>query len=142
MAYNLKLHIRNDTKDSLQLVEQTCWIGAGTLWHTVLGGYSLDMKNSGSSGMLRFLASNGEFFTIAVGVHNYKRWCDVMVNTGDSTPLIKLHPNYYDEKHAKYKCLWEQSAEDEMTTKAGEKVRVSFYVKEGNELRGEITWSG
>ncbi|KHE80301.1 fungal fruit body lectin [Neurospora crassa] len=143
MSYTIHLRLINDTSDSLQLVEQTCWFGHGTRWSQVdsTGVYVLSMNNSGSSGMLRFQNSKGgDYFAVAVGVHNYKRWCDIQVDTADDAPLTKLHPKYYDEKDAKYKALWAQASEFEAKAKSGKTVRIKFYQAEGNVLRATVEY--
>ncbi|KAK1782294.1 putative lectin [Copromyces sp. CBS 386.78] len=142
MSYTLHLRLINDTSDPLTLVEQTSWWGKNTIWSQTpsTGVYVLSMANSGSSGMLRFQTSKGDFFAIAAGVHNYKRWCDVLVDTGDEAPLTKLHPKYYDDKDSKYQALWAQASEVEAKSKSGKTVRVKFYQPEGNVLRATIEY--
>lgn len=142
MSYTLHLRLINDTPDSLSLVEQTFWWGKSTRWSQIdsTGVYVLSMANSGSSGMLRFQTSRGDYFAVAVGVHNYKRWCDVLVDTADDSPLTKLHPKYYDDKDAKYQALWAQASEFEATAKSGKTVRVKFYQAEGNVLRATVEY--
>ncbi|KAK3952823.1 putative lectin [Pseudoneurospora amorphoporcata] len=142
MLYTLHLRLINDTSDPLTLVEQTSWWGKNTIWSQTpsTGVYVLSMANSGSSGMLRFQTSKGDFFAIAAGVHNYKRWCDVLVDTGDEEPLTKLHPKYYDDKDPKYQALWAQASEVEAESKSGKTVRVKFYQPEGNVLRATIEY--
>ncbi|KAK4442878.1 lectin 2b [Podospora aff. communis PSN243] len=147
MAYRITVRVINDTNAPLDLIEKTCWKGAGTAWTESTSGYHLHMNASGSSGMLRFRSSEGEYFSVAVGVHNYKRWCDVDVNLGDSGVLTGLHPRYYDEKDGKYKMLWAQATEcpakgePERVSDKGRKWRVEFYVAEGNELRANVVFS-
>ena len=142
MSYTIHCRVINDTSDSLSLVEQTCWWGKDTRWSQIdsTGVHVLHMGGSGSSGMLRFQTSRGDYFAVAVGVHNYKRWCDVLVDTANDAPLTKWHPKYYDDKDAKYQALWAQAAEFEAKAKSGKTVRIKFYQAEGNVLRATVEY--
>ncbi|KAK0617608.1 fungal fruit body lectin [Immersiella caudata] len=141
MSYRVSLRLINDTNVTLTIIEKTCWKGAGTAWTQSESGHHLSMNSSGSSGMLRLRSSEGEYFSVAVGVHNYKRWCDVDVNLSDSQVLTGLHPQYYNEKDAKYQALWAQATEKEGVSEKKRKWRVEFYQAEGNELRGNLVFA-
>ena len=142
MSYTLAVRTNNDTTDSLTLVEKSIWYyGNGGTWTDREEGHILQIGSSGTSGLLRFKSTNGEIFVIAVGVHNYKRWCDVLVNLKDDDTLTKLHPTYYDEKNPKYQALWKQAPEASATSSKGKKVTVSFYVADGNSLKATLTYA-
>ena len=150
MAYTLQIRIINDTADTLTLVEQTCWFGAGTAWAAsssepptaTTQTQILSMGYSGSSGMLRFRSGSGALFAVAVGVHNYKRWCDVQVDLADTQPLTQLHGAYYTEGDPKNAALWAQAAEAAATEKnGGRQVKVSFYKAEGDKLCAVVTYA-
>ncbi|KAK4135131.1 fungal fruit body lectin [Trichocladium antarcticum] len=140
MSYTLQLRIVNDTTDVLTLVEKSCWYGAGTAWTATESGHVLSMNASGSSGMLRFRLGNGKLFSVAVGVHNYKRWCDVQGDIADNQPLTRTHPNYYNDSDPKNKALWAQASEASATAN-GRRVTVSFYQPEGNRLLATVTYA-
>ncbi|KAK0640703.1 fruit body lectin [Cercophora newfieldiana] len=141
MAYRITVRILNDTDLDLTVIENTCWKGAGTAWTHSDSGYHLSMKGSGTSGMLRLRSSEGEHFSVAVGVHNFKRWCDVDVNLSDSDVLTLRHPAYYDENNAKWKVLWAQATRAEGTSSKGRKFVIEFKVVDGNNLRANLTLS-
>jgi hypothetical protein len=140
MAYTLQLRLVNDAADVLTLVEKTCWFGAGTAWADTESGHTLAMHGSGSSGMLRFRTNSGALFAVAVGVHNYKRWCDVQGDIADNQPLTRLHPGYYNDSDPKNKALWAQAAEASGSV-GGRRVTVSFYQPEGNRLLATVTYA-
>lgn len=142
MSYTLNIRpINNRKDDALTLVEQSCWAGAGTDWNGYLQeGHLLSMNSSGSSGMLRFRNKAGDRFAVAVGIHNYKRWCDISPDLGDSNPLTKLHGQYYDDKHAKNKRLWAQDDKFEVTTKNGTKIRITFTKEEGKSFWADLEY--
>ncbi|KAL4746990.1 hypothetical protein BDW72DRAFT_24471 [Aspergillus terricola var. indicus] len=102
MAYILPFSIVNNTDDPLTIVEKTCWYYAnGGAWtdhdptsisHSNL---ILTMNGSGTSGMLRIMASSGQIFTVIVGYHNYEFWCDVQMDLSSEDTAVRLHPEYY-----------------------------------------------
>ncbi|KAL4756492.1 uncharacterized protein BDW70DRAFT_144840 [Aspergillus foveolatus] len=102
MTYILPFSIVNNTDELLTIVEKTCWYYAnGGTWtdhdptsisHSNL---ILTMNGSGTSGMLRIMASSGLTFTVIVGYHNYEFWCDVQVDLSPEETAVKLHPEYY-----------------------------------------------
>ncbi|CAK9859160.1 unnamed protein product [Sphagnum jensenii] len=94
------------------------------------------MAANGVSGMLRFNSSQGDsFFLVALGVHNYKRWCDIVV---DATPTgntcVDIHPQYYNADSPRYQMLWKQLAHLEKST-TSVKIAVNYH-KDDNNLLG------
>jgi hypothetical protein len=90
--------------------------------------------------MLRFRTNSGALFAVGVGVHNYKRWCDVQGDIADNQPLTRLHPGYYNDSDPKNKALWAQAAEASGSV-GGRRVTVSFYQPEGNRLLATVTYA-
>jgi hypothetical protein len=100
----------------------------------------LTMAGSGVSGMLRFKSSQGDsFFLVALGVHNYKRWCDIVV---DATPTgntcVDIHPQYYNADSPRYQMLWKQLAHLEKSTSTGVKIAVNYHKDDDNLLGATI----
>ncbi|KAL6233102.1 hypothetical protein BDW75DRAFT_232263 [Aspergillus navahoensis] len=102
MTYILPFSIVNKTDDPLTIVEKTCWYYAnGGIWTdhdpTSISSSNLvlTMNGSGTSGMLRIMASSGHIFTVIVGYHNYEFWCDAQVDLSPEETAVKLHPEYY-----------------------------------------------
>ncbi|KAJ8517586.1 hypothetical protein ONZ45_g5253 [Pleurotus djamor] len=78
-----------------QIVERTVWNYAnGGTWTDVGGKQVLTMGGSGTSGILRFNDKN-EYFTVALGVHNYKHWVDVTTGLTSNSTATVLHKDYY-----------------------------------------------
>jgi hypothetical protein len=84
-----------------RVVEKTVWQYAdcGT-WVKVNGHLLLRMGGSGTSGSLRLQSETGSSFvaTLPVGVHNYKRWGNIITNlkndhwiNGAGGLTIRLH---------------------------------------------------
>lgn len=60
-----------------------------------VGEQTLTMGGSGTSGMLRFKNPKGDQFLVALGVHNYKRWCDIVTDVPLDQTAVDVHPSYY-----------------------------------------------
>ncbi|KAL4895049.1 fungal fruit body lectin [Aspergillus ambiguus] len=97
MSYTIHLSVRNSTSDTVTVVEKGCWYYAnGGTWTEQDGQHVLFMGGSGTSGMLRLKSSCGDIFTVVVGIHNYRPWCDVQVNLKDDDTAVKMLPEYYN----------------------------------------------
>jgi hypothetical protein len=44
--------------------------------------------------MLRYKNPHGDFFLVALGIHKYKRWCDIVVDTKPFNTNMRIHPSY------------------------------------------------
>ncbi|KAF3915185.1 hypothetical protein ABW20_dc0106153 [Dactylellina cionopaga] len=133
-AYKIAVLIQNLTSERILLAEKTCW-KFGTGYNYWTGGDETPVLNigfSGTSGMIRYRLSDGDTFSIAIGVHNYVRWCDIDVGDRGET-LMQLHPLYYEEG-ARYDKLWDQAASASKTTAMGKPVSLTFDPAEGHEL--------
>ncbi|KAJ7726308.1 fungal fruit body lectin [Mycena maculata] len=101
MSYKITLRIYQTNPNAyFCIVEKTVWNhGAnhdnGGTWSDSDGEQVLTIGSSGTSGILRFLSDTGEYFLIAVGVHNCKRWCDIVSNITPDMTGAKVHPEYY-----------------------------------------------
>jgi hypothetical protein len=122
MTYILPVAIVNETDEALTVVEKTCWYYAngGTWTEEKSDKFVLEMGGSGTSGMLRIQASSGNTFSVIVGYHNYKFWCDAQVDLQNDDTAVKLHPEYYNGGRLS------QEARDitKRTTSAGRTVQV------------------
>lgn len=78
-AYGSSVHHRNSTS-SLTVVDKTSY--ANGSWTQISDGHKFIMPGSGNSGLLRFRSSNGEEVGVAVGDHNWVRWCDIVTGFG------------------------------------------------------------
>jgi hypothetical protein len=92
MSYNITVRVFQTNPDAFfRLAEQTVWNYAnGGSWDSVSGAYVLAMGGSGTSGSLRFVSSSGENFVATFGVHNYKRWCDIVTNLKNDQVYLTL----------------------------------------------------
>ncbi|BBN00408.1 hypothetical protein MPTK1_1g28930 [Marchantia polymorpha subsp. ruderalis] len=94
MSYTIRVRVIQ-TKPSVwySIVEKTNW--SGSTWSDVDGEQFLIMETSGKSGMLRLKNHAGDVFIVALGVHNYKRWCDIVVNQKSNQTSVDILPTYY-----------------------------------------------
>ena len=141
MSYTIHLLIKNE--GWFRNVERTVWYYAnGGTWSDQEGIMVLRMGGSGTSGTLRFKdSSTGNIFLVALGVHNYKRWCDIVPDLKDKDTGMQIHPTYYDDKSPRNGMLWKQLDHIEKTDATGLKIAIVFEVKEGNELYATLTLS-
>lgn len=139
MAYTITLRVIQKTSDNFNIVEKTCWHYAnGGIWSKPSGGYhKLSMGGSGTSGMLRFQSYSGEAFCLIAGVHNHKRWCDIIIDLKDGETAKIIHPSYYAKGGGP--MPWKQLSAMTKTTTRGTKLGINFIINEGNELSAEVT---
>ena len=137
MSYTITAQVyQTNTTAFFRVVEQTVWKYAnGGTWDEVKGAYLLTMGGSGTSGSLRFVSDTGENFIITLGVHNYKRWGDIVTNlTSDQTGVI-ITPEYYSDQHPNR----EKQREAQLTTYSvknskGRSFSFNYTVADGNNL--------
>ena len=139
VSYSIKVFIyqTNPSKNTyFRVVEKTVWKYAnGGTWDEVDGYHVLKMGGSGTSGSLRLLSNTGEGFVVTLGVHNYKRWGDIVTNlTNDQTACI-INPEYYSKEHPdREKQREKQLTAYEVTDLQGRKYSLEYVVAEGNDL--------
>ncbi|KIJ59477.1 hypothetical protein HYDPIDRAFT_33165 [Hydnomerulius pinastri MD-312] len=139
MSYtiNCRVYQMNPARGFFDLVEKTVFNYAnGGTWSMSNGAHLLTMGGSGTSGTLRFMSDKGERAIIAVGVHNNKRWCDVVTGLEASATGVLINPEYYNGKRdfAREKQLADYS----VTSAAGTKYEVKYTVADGNHLQCNI----
>ena len=140
MSYCITLCVyqTNPERGHFCVVEQTVWHYAnGGTWCGSNDMLNLTMGGSGTSGVVRFMSDKGERITVAVGVHNDKRWCDVVTGLEPKDTALLINGQYYNNggrDHMREKQL----AEYNVTSVLGTKVEVNYTVAEGNKLRANI----
>ncbi|KAF9226113.1 lectin [Gyrodon lividus] len=140
MSYSIKLRLfqTNPARGCFSLVECTCWnFAKGGTWSHGSDGCTLTMGGSGTSGTLRFMSDKGERILVAVGVHNYKRWCDVVTGLASDATGVVVNAEYYNDGKRAY-MREKQLAEYSVTSAAGTKVEVKYTVTDGNALQANI----
>ncbi|KAF8345349.1 lectin [Amanita rubescens] len=141
MSYSIQLRIfqSNPSRGLFSLVEETNWDFAnGGTWSNTDGVLTLTMGGSGTSGVLRFKSdTTGELITVAVGVHNYKRWCDVVTGLSTSQTALVINGQYYNNGPRSY-MREKQLAEYNVTSTRGTRVEVIYTVAEGNNLKANV----
>ncbi|KAM3548919.1 hypothetical protein MY1884_008972 [Beauveria asiatica] len=138
MSYTIKVRVfQSDTKTFFYQVEQGVWKYAnGGTWGFNRGGMTLTMGGSGTSGMLRFKTENGnEAFVVACGVHNYKRWVDIVTNLKDDMTCVSILPEYYNNQdQARVKAREAQRENYSVKNSAGRTISASYSSTEGHDL--------
>ncbi|KAI9464096.1 fungal fruit body lectin [Lactarius psammicola] len=139
MSYSIKVLIyqTNPSKNGyFRVVEKTVWKYAnGGTWNGVDGYHVLKMGGSGTSGSLRLLSNTGESFVVTLGIHNHKRWGDIVTNLGNDETACVINPQYYMND-----CIYRQSQRErqlaayEVADLQGCKYSLEYIVAEGNDL--------
>ena len=138
MSYTITCRFYQCNTDAwFEMIEKTVWNYAnGGSWTEVNDKQVLTMGGSGTSGLLRFKCGD-EYFIVALGVHNYKRWCDVSTGLPSSDTACYIHPNYYNGG-AGAGVREKQLSNFEATSPQGWKIKVDFNVSEGSNLECSI----
>ncbi|KAF9226151.1 lectin [Gyrodon lividus] len=95
---NVRIFQQNPARGFFDIIERTCWDFAnGGAWTRAGGVHTLTMGGSGTSGTLRFRSdTTGEFFVVAVGVHNGNFWCDIVPNLAAARTGVVINGEYYE----------------------------------------------
>ncbi|KZP10276.1 fungal fruit body lectin [Athelia psychrophila] len=135
MSYKISLRLYQTNPDAFfHVVEQTCLTKGH--WSKVDGVMTLNMENSGTSGTVRLKSDTGEIFVIVVGVHNYKRWCDIVTDVKHDTGA-SLNPEYYDGGR-RASQREKQLSSFHLDNAKGRKCEIRYYNEEGNDLKANI----
>jgi hypothetical protein len=142
MSYTITARVFHTNPSAyFRVVEKTVWQYAnGGTWCESCETHVLKMGGSGTCGSLRFAAdTNDEKFIVTFGVHNYKRWGDIVTNLTNAETGVIITPQYYDDKHRDR----EQQREKQLTTYAvknaqGREISFKYYEAEGNDLKVDI----
>ena len=139
MSYKITVRVyHTNTNAFFQLVEKTNWNYAnGGTWTECYGEHILTMGGSGTSGTLRFLSDTGERFIVALGVHNYKRWSDIVTGLAPDQTGIVINSEYYNSGGRAY-AREKQLSTYSVTSSAGRRFTVTYIVTEGNDLKANI----
>nr|ABK96894.1 lectin 3a [Marchantia polymorpha] len=144
MTYSIHVRVIQSKPTAwYSIVEKTAWhFALGATWREVDGEQILTMGDSGTSGLLRFENPQGDFFIVAVGVHVYKRWCDVVPDLKSTETGTAIHPTYYPVGNVlgfRYEIVQKQLATMEKKNSKGESIKVNYYKEDGNNLYATIT---
>ena len=142
MSYNITVCVYQLNPNAFfKIVEKTCWTYAnGGTWSEVNDQHVLCMGGSGTSGALRFQCDeSGERFIVTLGVHNYKRWGDIVTNLTTSETGVLIQPQYYSNDHKDREKAREcQLASYSVKNAQGRQISFKYTVAEGNNLKCDI----
>ena len=134
----------NDTRGCFRIVEKAVWSNAnGGTWDEVNGTHVLTMGGSGTCGIMRFKnADTGEDVAIALGVHNYKRWCDAVTGLSGQT-AASIISQYYTgpDSQGRQKVRESQLQDYSIKSAVGRQYRLHYTVADGNNLKVNIMFS-
>ena len=141
MSYTITARVYQTNPNAFfNVVERTVWKYAnGGTWSEVNGAYVLTMGGSGTCGSLRFLADTGENFIITLGVHNYKRWGDIVTNLTNEETGVIITPQYYNDSNRDREAQRErQLTTYNVSNLKGRNFAYNYTVADGNNLTVNI----
>ncbi|KIK57114.1 hypothetical protein GYMLUDRAFT_229808 [Collybiopsis luxurians FD-317 M1] len=142
MSYTITVKVYQTNPNAFfQLVEKGVWYYAnGGTWSETDGVHKLTMGGSGTSGILRFRTEQGkEAFFVALGVHNYKPWVDIITGLADDVTGVKALPEYYNDTNPeRVKSREAQRTSQEILNAQGRTVGANYTVTSGNNLEMNI----
>ena len=139
MSYSITLRVyqRNPGRGFFHIVEKTVNYANGGTRSEANGTLTLTIGGDGTSGVLLFLSDKGERITLAVGVHNYKRWCDVATGLNPDETSLVINGQYYNDGGRDWVRVRQQT-EHSATSPTGTTVKVIYTVAEGNKLEANV----
>lgn len=139
MSYTINVRVyQTNTNAFFHVVEQAVWTyGGGGSWTALNDEHVLRMGASGTCGTIRFESDTGERFIVALGVHNYARWVDIVTGLEGHDTCIKLTPEWYNGGFRAY-MREKQPTEHSAVSPQGRKIEAKYTVKDGHELRIDI----
>ena len=141
MSYKITAQVYQTNQNAFfHVVEKTVWQYAnGGTWSEVDGAHVLTMGGSGTCGSLRFVSNTGENFIVTLGVHNYKRWGDIVTNLANNQTGVIITPEYYSDQHRDRERQREaQLTSYNVSNLKGRNFALHYTVAEGNELVVQI----
>ena len=141
MSYTITAQVYQTDQDAFfRVVEETVWKYAnGGTWSHVGGTHVLTMGGSGTCGSLRFVSDTGENFIVTLGVHNYKRWGDIVTNLSSDQTGVIITPQYYSDKNPDREAQREaQLVSYNVKNAKGRNFAFDYTVTEGNNLKVNI----
>ncbi|KAI9452022.1 Cytolysin/lectin [Russula earlei] len=99
-AFRIVLYIVDKTTDGFHVAIRNVFVPDNDLWETFSPTQlRLCMSRSGTSATLLFKdCSSSERFSIALGIHNDKPWCDIVLNLPDNADLSIINNSYYKSR--------------------------------------------
>ncbi|KAH9953090.1 fungal fruit body lectin [Russula dissimulans] len=108
-------------------------------WSEVNGAYVLTMGGSGTSGSLRFVSDTEENFILTLGIHNYRRWGDIVTDLTPEQTAKVINAQYYNSAYpSKAEKLWAQLTNYQTSNAKGRTFKFIYTALEGEELNVKI----
>jgi hypothetical protein len=98
-----------------------------------------EADGSRTCGSLRFTSDTGKNFIITLGVHNYKRWGDIVTNLSANNTGVVITLQYYsDEHHNREKQREAQLTSYTVKNLKGRNFAFTYTKAEGKNLKVKI----
>lgn len=142
MSFTITAHVfQTNPNVFFHVVEQNVWHFAnGGTWSEVDGAHVLHIGGSGTAGALRFASEdNDEAFLVVLGVHNSKRWGDIVTDLKNGDTAGVILQQYYEGDHKdRSEAREAQRASFSVSNSKGRKIEFNYTVAEGNNLKVDI----
>ncbi|OAA38320.1 Fungal fruit body lectin [Metarhizium rileyi] len=143
MSYTITVQVYQTNQNAFfHLAEKTVFRNGN--WTEVNDAHVLTMGGSGTSGSLRFVADTKENFIVTFGVHNYKRWGDIVTKLDPASQTgVVITPEYYEKEWGgtevkdRVAIRWKTLSSYEVT-RDGRKYSFKYTVTEGNNLKVNV----
>jgi len=136
MSYTITVRVYQTNPNAFfHVTEKTVWHYAnGGTWSEKDGTHVLTQGGSGTSGSLRFVSDTGEIFVATFGVHNYKRWGDIVTNLKTNETALVINPQYYGDQKDRNAIRESQNTQHKVANAQGRQLSINYVVSEGQNL--------
>lgn len=139
MSYTITVRVFQTNPSSFFEIIEKCVFnfGGGGAWTESNDQHVLRLNASGTCGTIRFeSADRNERFIVALGVHNYARWCDVVTGLVPHDTGVVITPEWYGAKRS---SMREKTLKDySVKSTTGRNIEVKYTVTDGHELKADI----
>ncbi|TFK64322.1 fungal fruit body lectin [Pluteus cervinus] len=137
MCYTIAVRVfQTNPNIFFHVVERTNWYYANCrTWFKQDEKHILTMM--GGSGSLRFVTDTGENFIAAFGVHNYKRWGDIVTNLTNNQTGVVVNPQY-DSQADREAVRDRQLASYDAANAKGRNFAINYSGADVNQLVADV----
>ncbi|KAJ7930900.1 fungal fruit body lectin [Mycena leptocephala] len=138
--YMITVRVFQSKPDSgvfFRVVEQMTRYANTNEWNVVPGGLAFKSAYSDTSGSLRFADKGGEQFIVSFGVHNFKRWCDIVTDLSTAQTAATVNAEY-NTNASRISQREKQLTHCTVSSNKGRTIQVNYSVAEGTNLVADV----
>ncbi|KAK7688526.1 hypothetical protein QCA50_008064 [Cerrena zonata] len=128
--YRMRIEVKSIEGQLFQVVDRGLRKPTSDKWtNTSINTFVLYLEQSGTSGNLVFLNDKTrERFSVAVGIHNDKPWCDIIVDLPEDEDASSLIDSYYGARSGR---LWDNFSNYKATNSRGLVISIAISTDRG-----------